>query len=680
MSVERILAAIAVVASLLLGGCVSGGERIGVSAAQSKGVTQTSLLPASVPYYFDLCGQDPTSPTPRYELLPPAKLERWGGTPEDVKHYAQPYNISHKSGSPPVVVPRDRDKCLKKVQINNGDPITVRLNRVGLGGMATFDPTTGKCRHGCLRDIAIVLDFNASTSLQQPIVAFYQEGVRPDGALQFANQTVFHQDEWFERFPPSIRVRLYDVRENKDAKLRAYLDTVRQGSSVIQQFIAGAAIAGPIVDTAIRAADQVIDGHRNRLIMDMSFQLFPQVQKEQKEPKEPEGQKGQAAAEKARIAAEKLPDGELGAKELKQLQEKLGVTPAPNFGPKTKAAMKNKTALAFGDTGYFRKARQIIAGGPSDSGSGAGGGGPNDATFGSPIYASQLIVFTENATTYLPSFEDKAHFCPSTPAVPDEQKRDPRRLIGDYLPTFYYVPDGINYSGAKVYAKFGANPNGLPVIDPRQPNYCLVDTPFVVFSITRGREAVAADVAARMSELQKKFSADASITESTVASLSSAFVDAQLALAIDRLENRRRGIDLIALVDRLAGQIANARPTTSADGKKSDLGSRSMPSAIYRDRTFRLISDYTNCLIADDDNSVTNLNKLKKGLEDSPAVHDFRVTTESVPYMESIKASFGKCPSVTGPAKATDPTIADPKPDPDAKTGNTTEPATTATP
>jgi hypothetical protein len=541
--------------SLLLGGCLNGGE----SVASSSANVQTSIVPASVPYYLDLCGQ---SPDKTYKLYAPAAMGDWRTGAGD---------------SNPEKKAAERLRCVQSRRIDNGDPITVRLHRVGIGGLAVFN-AAGKCTKGCKRDVAVVLDFNGSATLQKPIVAFYQKDVAPDSNLQFINQIIFSQNEWFYRYPPSVRVRLYDVRDDKDAALRGNLETVKKAASLISQYIAGAAIAGPIIDTAISAADQLISAPRNRSIMDMSFQLFPDEQQDDGQRKA-DAPGGTAAADQAaqvqaatdRLAAVKAAAAAssgalLSAAEIKTLQGRLGMAQHQQdgkLGPNTLRTLLSVHPEIVGQgaksEGFNKSVRALIAERPMPA-------VRSDDTFGSPIYASQFIVFDEGAK--------EGGGCAN-------QSLNVRTRIGEALPTYRFAPDGVRYGGARVYAE-------------RNNEQCVLEASFVTFSITKESANVAADVARRISDLQTKFTANQAVGEDAVAALTSARVDAELALAIDRVENMRRPDRLRAMIMKLGSLIAEAK--TSSD---SDRSAPPMPGAAFRSRSYRLIEDYLGCPVSD---------------------------------------------------------------------------------
>ncbi|WP_447753323.1 hypothetical protein [Sphingopyxis fribergensis] len=581
-----------------------GGEQVGTASP----VVRTSILPTSVPYYLNLCGQD--ADAQQYRLYSPSALGRWATGQE-------------KSGTLSADVSKAnleaRRLCTADRKIANGDPITVRLNRVGIGGLAKFGDD-GKCKSGCKRDIAIVLDFNGNQALQKPIVAFYQRNVEPDGNLQFVNQTIFAQNEWYYRYPPSVRVRLYDVRDDKDRSLRANLENVSKGLTFVRSYIAGAAIAGPAVESAVKAAEQLIDGPRNRPILDMSFQLFPQQQ-----PGAPEEKEVPVVADPVtEAAASEIDASPLSVAEVAAVQKKLNVDTKDggvgNMGPRTRIAIAERReeakGLDKGEPALNRIVREILEPGKVTRTS-----GPKvpDPTFGSPIYASQFIVFNETAPGMKGCDGDSA-----------AKRESGRTFLGRDLPDYYYVPDGVRAGGGRVYAML------VPPLEKDRRVMCLLETPFVIFSITRENVAVAADVARRISDLQTKFAADSTVSEDAIVSLGAAYVDAELALAIDRVENTWRADQLAALLKRIEKQ--------RSDNKKlgeDDVSSKPLAGASLRYRAYRLVEEYMGCPVNDqvEEGHFVRLAEMLTALGRTP-----RAEGKAPPYLKPLDAPKFSCP------------------------------------
>lgn len=538
---------------IALTGCLGNGDDV----ASTSSSVRTSMVPASVPYYVDLCGPEADK---SYRLFAPSKLKGWLDA-EDVTD-------GHDK------VAQARGNCALRRKIANGSPITVRLHRVGIGGLAKFNPA-GQCKKHCRRDIAIVLDFNGAKALQKPIVAFYQTDVPPEGNLQFLNQVIFSQNEWFYLYPPSVRVRLYDVRDDKDAALRANLEAIKKGASFISSYISGAAAAGPIVDTAVQVADQLISGKHNRAILDMSFQLFPNEQ-QKVEPDNTTSEKSSSEVSSA----------QLSDAEVKALQRELGsglkIDGKP--GAKTQAALRVKIpdlGTLPVDTPAFNKAvRQHLVAVVSKQNPQA-----QDATFATPVYASQFIVFDEAARTRpcVPPVSNSDDPQPRERLSKLESSQRRRNLAGMPLPDYRFVPDGLRYGGARVYS-----------INENSTAFCLLETAYVIFEITKDSTNVAADVAKRISDLQAKFAPSQAVSEDAVASLNAARVDAELALAIDRLENVRGADQLQSMLRKLGNLVNEAKVATIPDRPLSPL-----PSTPFRYRAFRLTKDYLDCSLSD---------------------------------------------------------------------------------
>lgn len=249
--------------SLLLAGCGALGAGSNQQVGSVSASIPTAYLSTSVPYY--ICNQRTDG---SYSLIPPAKLQ------------SEIAARAIAGGSTNERIANLNAQC-KRTAFQNGDPLTLIIHRVGLNGLAEYrqsstDSSINKCIRGCRRDIAVVIDVNAQGGeYQAPIVAYYQRGVPDGGHLQFNNLIIYSQAEWFRQNPPVVRIRMYDVREDKNAELKARLDIAQDASKSIGNYLAGASSIGPAVDLARKAADILIRSYGNRSILDMEFQLYP---------------------------------------------------------------------------------------------------------------------------------------------------------------------------------------------------------------------------------------------------------------------------------------------------------------------------------------------------------------------------------------------------------------------
>lgn len=573
MSLYRVAIIVALATSLA--GCALT-QRLGFAAP----TVTTSNLPATVPYYLDPCGQPEANEA--YRLFSPSALGRW-------RKNLEPEQASASDAGARKKIETERNNCLAQREIANGDPLSVTLNRVGLSGWAEYNDT-GRCIRRCRpRDIAVVLDFNGSATLQKPIVAFYQRKVRPDGQLQFSNQVVFVQDEWFYRYPPNIRIRLYDVRDDKNAELRANLRTLGGATNALAQYINGATIAGPIVDTALKVADQLISRTGNDAIMDMSFQLFPPEPPQR--VKSGQTQEEVAQAKRAETIAKQLENDRnaaLTTAEVSALQRRLRLPVDGIFGPRTAAAVTRQ--LGKEPSPYkLRQLANLI----NDETTNSETRSNSDNTFRPRIYASQFIVFVEKGRQ----------------ACDGKQSNDVP-IDGRDLPRFYYMPDGVNFGGARVYEPRDPASHSAALAD-----LCPKATPYVVFSLTKDNAAVAADVSKRIDELQTKFAAERGITQDIVTDLRQAASDADLAISIDRVENLQSVPALGKLLQKLAA-VAPVAPAASsgaaatgsseAAAKPEASSDQPRPSETMVRRAERLIYRFTWCDPADQDRNWLN--------------------------------------------------------------------------
>ena len=160
-------------------------------------------------------------------------------------------------------------------RVHNNDPVTIVVNRVALPASLTDNegPKT--------RDIAVILDFAATAGQrEQSIVVWYQRGVPADEPLSFNDLVVYSQDRWDNRVPPYFRMRLVDVSAERSARTLELLNQVGGFSgSLAQVFLRP--VAGPIIETAARAAAAVLSGRDNEMLVDFTFQLFSSAQTSQ---------------------------------------------------------------------------------------------------------------------------------------------------------------------------------------------------------------------------------------------------------------------------------------------------------------------------------------------------------------------------------------------------------------
>ena len=619
-------------AAMMLCACATF-EGVGTTSA----VRTTAILDTSRPYYLEPCRADPAQM--EYRLIPAAGLRAWR---DDKVPFAVPLAGSAAERTKlHADTALAREKCLLRAQIKNGQPLAIRLNSVAMGGLATYD-ATGKCTKVCERDIAVVLDINGSPTLQEPIIAYYQRGVRSDGVLSFQDQTIFTQEQWFVRNPPNIRVRLYDVHDDKDRILRDRLEMIGRGVNQVKDYIAGASVAGPVVNAAILAAEQLISGPRNKLILSMEFQLYPNLDEAAKPPEGAPGEEQPGPPDAAEVARreraliEKTEARALTPTEMEDLREKLG---EQRNVPKKQAgftpAIQDRIREKFpqlkderNDSPTMRKAARFLIKRVEPEMENTGGG---DAAFGAFLFALPYVVFNEGAQGFQTACDP--NYLLKKPLAPGLRQQE--------LPPFYFMPAGRYYGGARIHSKARA----------ADTNTCALDTPHVLFTITRDTGAVSLDVAKRISELRTKFAANSGISADLIDDLSGTLVDAQLARRIDTLENTRRVYDLISLIDTLGAQLKDA---VAAGAER-----KPMPKETQRGRAYRLIGAYTGCSITD----AVDLDGLKAlSAELGQLDNAERGPRATTPYFKLKNGGVFKCPKLGD--QVTKPVTPAPEPTP----------------
>jgi hypothetical protein len=147
--------------------------------------------------------------------------------------------------------------------IENGDPLSVVLQGVRIPeGLP-----------GGLRDIAVVLDI--CTSGEQgltTLLAFYQRDVPPGQLLNFNNLLVYADPMWDSSNPPYFRVRVLDVKAERNRRTDAILEKVSNLSAQIGGMVPHPAI--PLVTTAMDAARLLLSNQQNELLLDYQIQFY----------------------------------------------------------------------------------------------------------------------------------------------------------------------------------------------------------------------------------------------------------------------------------------------------------------------------------------------------------------------------------------------------------------------
>lgn len=147
--------------------------------------------------------------------------------------------------------------------IKHGDPISVVLQGVRIP----------EDLQGGTRDIAVVLDVHTSSKRGlTTLLAFYQRDVRPGQLLNFSNLLVYADPAWDSANPPYFRVRVLDVKAERNRRTAAVMEKVSNLSGEISGMVPHPAI--PIVTTAIDAAGLIMSNQENQALLDYQIQFY----------------------------------------------------------------------------------------------------------------------------------------------------------------------------------------------------------------------------------------------------------------------------------------------------------------------------------------------------------------------------------------------------------------------
>jgi len=123
------------------------------------------------------------------------------------------------------------------------------------------------------RDIAVVLDINTSVERgATTLVAFYQRAVPAGQMLNFNNLLVYADPMWDDANPPYFRVRVLDVKAERNRRTGLLLDRVSNLSAQISGLVPHPVI--PIVTTAIDVAGLVLRNQENEVLLDYQIQFY----------------------------------------------------------------------------------------------------------------------------------------------------------------------------------------------------------------------------------------------------------------------------------------------------------------------------------------------------------------------------------------------------------------------
>lgn len=148
--------------------------------------------------------------------------------------------------------------------INHNDPLSVILSGVRIPEDGDFRGT---------RDIAVVLDIHTGASRGlTSLIVFYQRDVRPGQMLNFNNLLVYADPVWDSATPPYFRLRVLDVKAERNRRTGALMNKISNLSAEIGGMVPHPAI--PIVTTAIDVATLVLSNQENISLLDYQIQFY----------------------------------------------------------------------------------------------------------------------------------------------------------------------------------------------------------------------------------------------------------------------------------------------------------------------------------------------------------------------------------------------------------------------
>lgn len=151
----------------------------------------------------------------------------------------------------------------QRTPIQHGNPVAVILQKVRLP----------EDLPGGTRDIAVVLDINMDAEKGvQPLVAFYQRDIPGGQVLNFSNLLVFAVSEWDSSSPPYFRVRVLDVKAERNQRTERMLQAATNLTGEISGIVPHPII--PVVGRAIEAATEILSNRRNEVLLDFQLQLY----------------------------------------------------------------------------------------------------------------------------------------------------------------------------------------------------------------------------------------------------------------------------------------------------------------------------------------------------------------------------------------------------------------------
>ncbi|MEL7472647.1 MAG: hypothetical protein AAGK04_04955 [Planctomycetota bacterium] len=145
--------------------------------------------------------------------------------------------------------------------VRHGDPLGVIVSGVRLPASL-----------GGRRDVAVLLRAHSSNDLESPeIVVAYQRDYQPGTMLNFADLLVYFDPQWDSSNPVEFRLRVLDVRAERNTRVRELLDRSQKVIASISGLVPHPVIPG--VDVAIEAARQILGNRENEILLDYLVQF-----------------------------------------------------------------------------------------------------------------------------------------------------------------------------------------------------------------------------------------------------------------------------------------------------------------------------------------------------------------------------------------------------------------------
>ena len=220
------------------------------------------LVLCSVIFFLSGCATGPQITgyavnTPKYYSENKVFLVK--GLADDSRYTAEELEFLHLY----QVNPTGKEKDI----IEHNDPVSVILQ----GVRVPEDLPDGR------RDIAVILDIVTSSELGTvSLLAFYQRDVPAGQMLNFNNLLVYSDPMWDSANPPYFRLRVMDVKAERNRNTEAVLSKVSNLSSKIGGMVPHPVI--PMVTTAIDAANIVLSNQKNIVLLDYQIQFYSQQQ------------------------------------------------------------------------------------------------------------------------------------------------------------------------------------------------------------------------------------------------------------------------------------------------------------------------------------------------------------------------------------------------------------------